>query len=427
MVFLVYLAIITTKKATWLQLAAVAVVSLFISYGLVYVSTITVQHSSKIAPGSRLAQVAEGQSESLSDRLNYIESALMIWSANPIVGSGAGTFGAIHPQYQRRVVSASVDAHNEYIQLLSELGLVGFLLFLCLLFWLLAGAFRGIIKEPQLIALALGAVGLLVHFGLDIDASYPALLLLLAVILGVIYRQSTMSRKSLSWKVPLIAALLLVPTSSSYKSEAWAARAAASQQAGDYPQAAALYGEAHTGILYNPTYFDAEGINEYTVALTGAAQSKTALALALDRAKMAERLAPVDGQNYQLEGRVLLLQGKVTMAETAFRRALSLDPYDHPEYALDLASAEVLANNPFQAITTATEMINLYPDDVVANRSGDATLKPALGNLEALIGNIDYRLGSYTEARVAANRSMHYDPGNLGGRALMNALNKRLT
>jgi O-antigen ligase len=424
-VALMYFVIVVMNRAMWMRLGAVLVAGLFISYGLVFLSTITVQHSSKIAPGSRLTQVAAGQSESLSDRLNYIESALMIWNAHPILGTGAGTYGAVHPQYQRRVISASVDAHNEYAQLLSELGLVGILLFLWLLLWLLAGTFRGLVKEPQLVALGIGAVGLLLHFGLDIDASYPALLILLAVILGMIYRQSHLTRKSLSWKLPFVAALLLVPTASLYKSEAWAARAAASQQEGNYSQAAALYSEAHTGVLYNPTYIDAEGINDYTVALTGGTQSKVALALALDRARMAERLAPVDGQNYQLEGRVLWVQGKVGAAESAFRRALVLDPYDHPEYALDLASAEVLANNPLQAITTAQDMINLYPDDVVTNRLGDVTLKPALGNLEALIGNIDYRLGRYADARSAASKSTRYDPSNLGGRALSNALNKR--
>jgi O-antigen ligase len=424
-VVLVYIFVSVTNRAFWLRLLLVFVVGIVASYGLVMLSIITVQHSEKIAPGSRLAEVANGESESVSDRINYLESALSMWLDHPLLGTGAGTYGDVHPQYQRRVISASTNAHNLYVQTLSELGIVGALLLALVLVWLFSGILRGLVESPELLAVALGILGLLLHFGLDIDASYPALLVLAAILLGLVYRQRNQERVSVSWRWPAFAAVVLIPVVSLYQSGSWASKAAIEQSNGDYPLAAVDYAAAHQGIIYNPTLIDAEGIDYYTIAATRGSQTKVALALALDRARQAERLAPHDGQNYQLEGRVLTLEGHFSAAERAFRKALILDPFNHPEYALDLASVQLLEQDRSGALQTANKMIAQYPDTVVTNRELDVTLRPALGDLEALIGNVEYDQGDIKGAQLASQRSLHYDPGNLRGEALLHQLANR--
>ena len=424
-VAILYCLVVVTNRAFWIRFVYIILLGFVASIGIVKLSTVTVQHSSKIAPGSRLAQIAEGQSESVTDRLYYVDSALDIWFAHPVVGTGAGTFGDVHPQYQKRVISASSDAHNLYVQTLAELGLVGAILLAGVVLWLLAGVLRGLVNDHSLVALALGGLALLMHFGLDIDASYPALLALAAVCLGLVWRPWSQTRMPVSWRFPAVAALLLVPTASLYLSQSWAAKALNTQTSGDYALAATQFDAAHRGIVFDPSYIDAEGIDYYTVATAGGADSTEAATLALDRAREAERLAPDDGQNYQLEGRVLALDGRLSASEVAFRHALRLDPYNHPQYALDLATVQLLDHDPQAAVATANSMLAKYPDPVVLNRQLDMTLRPTLGDLAALVGNIYLENGNTADARTAGLRALHYNPGNLRGRALMHQLQKR--
>ncbi len=74
-----------------------------------------------------------------------------MFSANPLVGVGADNFGQEFHRYRQRYVASNPDdpnhvigeaeiaerAHNEYLQILSELGLVGILIFAVFLFGIL--------------------------------------------------------------------------------------------------------------------------------------------------------------------------------------------------------------------------------------------------------------------------------------------------
>lgn len=81
-------------------------------------------------PDAALADRLEGSADS---RLILAKTALVIFANYPIFGSGFGTFEYIMGRY---VVDASFDkqvvAHNMYMQVLSELGLVGFIPFMAI-------------------------------------------------------------------------------------------------------------------------------------------------------------------------------------------------------------------------------------------------------------------------------------------------------
>ncbi len=196
----IYLLISPTPRTFWIKFVFTLAIGFGLSIGLVQASTLFVQHSAKVVPGSRLAEAASGESKSVSDRLYYLGSAFEMWFAHPVGGTGAGTYGDVHPQYQQRVISASNDAHNVYAQTLAELGLVGAVALAATMFWLLAGALRGVAANSDTVPVLLGAGGLLVHFGLDIDARYPTLLMLAAALLGVVYGQWSQTRRRVSWR-----------------------------------------------------------------------------------------------------------------------------------------------------------------------------------------------------------------------------------
>jgi tetratricopeptide (TPR) repeat protein len=427
----VYALVVSGLKRYWITLVFTGLSVILLSNGLVQVRHWLQPEAGTTALGSRFAEAATGESRSGSDRIQYLVSAGDMWWAHPVLGVGAGAYGDAHPQYQHRVVSAATNAHNFYVQTLAELGLVGALALAWLLLVLLIGVLRGLLQRPawpEAIPWLLGALGLLLHSGLDIDSRYPAIVLLTAAMLGLLYTQARSLRHQTPWSLPLWALVLTLPVASLYVSSDWAGRAQAAQADGDYEQAATQYDWASASVMANPDWRSAEGINLYALASgrpDHPGEQRRLADLALSAALTAQKLDPLDAQHHQLEGRVRQLQGDLAGAEAAYRRALVLDPLNHPDYAWDLATLQQRQGRLDEAQATAAVMLDRYPDDVIANRSNDPTVRPAVANLWALVGNIELAQGRLTEARGAVGRALTIDGQNLRGRALKHQLDLR--
>jgi O-antigen ligase/Tfp pilus assembly protein PilF len=411
-----YLLVSPSVRRFWIHLLFMLITSAVIVVASNFVAQVASKHRSTQIPGSRLAELASGDAHSTSDRLYYLSSAFDLWRQRPLQGTGAGTFGDRHPQVQRRAISASNDVHNIYVQVLSELGIVGALLLIAVIVWLLAGMARGVIADSSQLPLAIGLVALLLHAAVDIDARYPALLGLAALLGGLSYRP---------WRdgVGVFPRILLAPAvlatlcvTSWYWSQTYSGRAFDAQNDGDYELATSWDQRAQLP-LTNPDILGAEGILWYTRGLIST-DRRPDFAKALALVRRAQQADPFDGQHHQLEGRILLQEHDLAGATRAFEKALQLDPFDHPQYALDLASTQLLARQTDQALATAMAMLKLYPDQVLANRSADPTLRPALSALQAFVGNLYLQKGDMAQAKRAAQRAVAIYPESLPGRAL---------
>ena len=408
------------NKTTRTLLVFTLIFGYILSLGSVQLRHITAHNGNASAPGSRFAEAASGESRSVKDRVNYLESAVNIWFAHPFLGTGGGTFGTVHPMYQKSVVSASTSAHNIYVQTLAEEGIAGGILLAWVVFVLLAGMLRTIWREPARTSLALGAIALILHFGLDIDARYPALVFLLAVLAGLSYRQRNEMQAKLPLSVPAVALGSFIVLMGAFQSGASYNHGLSAQADRDYPAASTWFDQAHSGLTYDPDTLNAEGIDYYSEAIFG---EKGASALALDRARLAEKQDPEDAQHYQLEGRVLQLQKNRAGAESAFKTALVKDPYNHPEYAGDLAQLLILENNPEEALKVTTHMLDQYPESVVKNRIEDPSLHNNLANLEGIYAQLKISAGDIVSAKAAVARGLMLNPSNLRCRSLQNLLN----
>jgi tetratricopeptide (TPR) repeat protein len=111
-----------------------------------------------------------------------------MWRAHPWFGTGYGTFYMEFPQYasdelkqlfppRERIIN---DAHNEYLQILAETGLAGFLVFGGLLF----AFFRSALKEGDDL-LVLGVVALLVQNIVSVDMRYGLSLATVFILMGM--------------------------------------------------------------------------------------------------------------------------------------------------------------------------------------------------------------------------------------------------
>ena len=125
---------------------------------------------------------------SATDRLWMLRGCLAIWHAYPWFGSGFNTFAAVYPQYQLRNPGATVlMAHNEYAQLLAEMGVVGIavaLAFVGLAAYSYAQGPRhgtaGLVRRAAWV----GAIGFMAHSAVDFQFHSPANALLFFLVIG---------------------------------------------------------------------------------------------------------------------------------------------------------------------------------------------------------------------------------------------------
>ncbi len=130
----------------------------------------------------RIATVGPLHSEISSDvRTNINRDGLKMFLKKPVLGWGLGTFPVVYPEFRTFYTNFFVnEAHNDYLQLLVEMGLLGFgtmLWFLVTLFTRAIkkiGNWTGEISGAVTLACMLGLCGILVHSAVDFNLQIPA-------------------------------------------------------------------------------------------------------------------------------------------------------------------------------------------------------------------------------------------------------------
>jgi len=142
----------------------------------------------------QIRSLGKAAAEPLSqDRVQVWRGALGLLADHPITGTGLGTFRFVFPRYKSAHKGVSyLYAHNDYLQLACETGLVG----LGLGFWALIAVgkflFRSFSVEMSsrkvglMAGLAAGVSALLVHEVVDFNLHIPANALLFSVTAGML-------------------------------------------------------------------------------------------------------------------------------------------------------------------------------------------------------------------------------------------------
>jgi len=133
------------------------------------------------------AQTRDRLSEVTNDgRLPLWKAALRIYETDKLHGTGAGTYQLYYTRY-RTVGSYVVDTHSLYLQSLSELGIVGFVLILVVVIGILVGLATRIRGPGRPLYAALFAVTLAwaIHQAVDWDWQMPAITLEVFMLAGL--------------------------------------------------------------------------------------------------------------------------------------------------------------------------------------------------------------------------------------------------
>jgi O-antigen ligase len=108
----------------------------------------------------------------------------------PLFGTGLGTFASIYPAYDESGKSVRYShAHNDYLEFLSELGIVGLILLFGGLAFIVVSSFLiwRVRRHPEVKGLALGGIvgiiAILIHSITDFNLHIPANMVLFTVIL----------------------------------------------------------------------------------------------------------------------------------------------------------------------------------------------------------------------------------------------------
>lgn len=131
----------------------------------------------------RIEAVNNGPQHELSDQVRprIDRDALKMFRYHPLLGFGLGTFEDVYPQFRSFYTENYIDqAHNDYLQLLDEMGILGFAVMLWFLAVFYIRAFRKIknwrhdLYGAATLAAMLGCTGILVHSLLDFNLHIPA-------------------------------------------------------------------------------------------------------------------------------------------------------------------------------------------------------------------------------------------------------------
>jgi O-antigen ligase len=136
--------------------------------------------------GELVERIASIQSEARTElsgamRVNIDRDAIHMFRQKPLLGWGLGTFAEVYPQFRSFYTNFFVDrAHNDYLQLLVEMGGLGFATMLCFLVIVYYRASKKLknwtVDTNGAVGLAaiLSITGILVHSFLDFNLQIPA-------------------------------------------------------------------------------------------------------------------------------------------------------------------------------------------------------------------------------------------------------------
>jgi len=130
----------------------------------------------------RIATVGASHAEISADvRTNINRDGLKMFLKKPVLGWGLGTFPVVYPQFRTFYTNFFVnEAHDDYLQLLVEMGLLGFATMLWFLITLYSRAIKKIgnwtaeISGAVALSCMLGLSGILVHSTVDFNLQIPA-------------------------------------------------------------------------------------------------------------------------------------------------------------------------------------------------------------------------------------------------------------
>lgn len=330
---------------------------------------------------TRLQSMLELESDpSAQGRFAIWANSLAIFRDHPVLGVGKGNFQFIYPLYNRRLVkdpsftveAKAAEAHNDYIQLLAEVGFLGTTAFLWTLVLLARRYWRSMNEElnPPLLAVGLALTAILLEAFWDFPFAHPVPTAFFWIYAGFLWRLSEdphsqgapPAKKNLALAVMTLLALSAT--------------------------AASILTFMH---LRAEFYFSRANFGDYHVK---------GMAEKLDRAEedfnQATYLYPYDFRYHHWKAVLMLRKGRPQEALQANIRALTLNPY-HINTLNNLGVIYTALGNIPKAIQAFETTLRIWPDYL---------------NVHNNLGQLYERIGAKEKAIEEFRNTIRIDPTN---------------
>lgn len=273
-------------------------------------------------------------------RLEFWKVALKLWAKRPLLGYGLGSYyTAYYTQYVNNGWYSRF-AHNEYLQIGSELGIVGFILFLCFfIFSLLSIIKRFKAKDyPSYLPGVLAAcIAFVLHIGIDFSWNYPGATIIFFMLLGIavgkvntVKSESKIIKNIYSIKI-LAAILILFIAVWQMSSEIIFNKAyKLSMNINSYAEADKLYNIGHAIYPFSALSYYVEGLNYKSLYLNN--KNVNDLNLSDELIIKAAKLEPFDWRYPNELGTIYELKGDNKSAENYYKHALLYANYREVPY-----------------------------------------------------------------------------------------------
>ncbi len=347
------LALLVLHPPSWIRLVGrVVLLALLVMLSVVLLTRGAALRDASGGVVGRAASVSRFDDYSIQGRLNFWGAGLRIFRDYPIFGTGAGTFGAIHPVYQRDVRFYAKDAHNLYLQTAAEMGLVGAIALAILLVSIAAlwirtlHATRNTGAYPLVAGVGLGLIAFFVHSALDMNWSFPANPAMAFALAGALAAydsafqappaRSRLAMRSAGWRrlgaVILLVAVAIVQVF--YAAQRQFVEGQRLAQADQWLDAADRYARAARWNPLSAKYFASHALAASQLAKPQfeIAAASVRRAMALDRMNAAY---PLQLAQLIMAQQAVQLHG--SEAETLLRLSLRLDRFNRPEAYRTLA------------------------------------------------------------------------------------------
>ena len=337
--------------------------------------------------GLRAAGITLDQGDTAASRLFIWSTAIRMWRAHPLWGTGIGTFNDAYSAFRPEGVLTTYaalripgSAHNDYLQVLAEAGLAGSALLGLALLWALilaAGRYRrgGPPTRIWLGAWGATAAGSAVTSVVNSHLFIVTTIIMLTALTAAVAGHESLARPPLRlWPrlviLPLAAALIWFPPLllPALRASSLRAAATAAVQAGRYEEAvddfrAMAAADPLQGVPL--AYFGDLLADLYRRRIDSSAGPWwTGRAQAADLYLRAQRLSVWEGYPHAALGRLRHAQGRYDEAIAALQDAVRLDPYS-PRYRLWLGASLLAAGDRPQAARQLGEAIRLYPLEIL--------------------------------------------------------------
>lgn len=283
------------------------------------------------------------------------EATLDQFRVAPVVGTGAGTHLYFGRLFRRTQIQADPEhAHNDYLELLAEYGIIGLIGMTAFLFFHIHAGLRGLSvnTDPEMNdpfasvrdnrrALQIGALtaisAYLAHSVTDFNLHVPGNALMFAFIFGITanpngrtYEAAATGRGTRIFQValPALSVWLLVSGGPKFSAEYWTERARASLYHGEVDQAVEDVGKAVKDQPPNPFTYEllAKAYARLAVKAFDPQDQRKLLEASVAANQHALTIFPYDENTLVQMARALDRLKRYKEARAAYERAIELDP-----------------------------------------------------------------------------------------------------